>query len=733
MRYIAYIILLVMTLFITPASGSPAYRGHMRLMQPDGSLISGVMTGDEFYRIKTTPEGHAIMQDDEGWWCYAFYRNDGTRENSGWRVGHEVPPWVLDRSSFIPSGIGTKIVTKARLAAAGMRQTGTGPIFGKGEEPVARHGIVILAQFQDIRFSNTRDDFEKMLMQHGYSAYGATGSAKDYFDAQFSGLADFRFDVSNIVTLPGKRSYYGKNDSYGNDANPEDMVTDACLLAAEDGVDFSLYDDDNDGYVDNVFIFFAGEDEAEGGAEDCIWSHAWYIYHGAGKYIQVGGKLIDRYACSAEMKRIYDSRGVLKEIRLSGIGTFCHEYCHTFGLPDMYDTDYDREGGWAAGLWGSTSIMDSGNQNNDGNTPPNFNAIEREILGIASVRTLDHDGSYTLDPIHLYNDCYRLETDREGEYYLFECRTNDKDPWDAYIGGSGMLVYHVDKSEEMAGRWQGLNTVNANSTHQCADLVEADGRTDSFTDYTDYLAKRKNIGSIFFPYGRNTSLTPSGSPGLKFWSGEEGRFSITNIERKDNGSIGFRVIGGSEETTPPSVRNTIDHETFHDGAIVLFESNRPFDGEAVIRYGKPGQDTTTVLVGPYQNGKYSVLLEGLEPAKTYFVDVAFHIDGSEGSARGITFMTKKQPVVDWPYIFFGRTRRNSNGTFLYDSRIPLKVYNSGDAREIRWTFNDQEITAEGDHYFSLPGDGVLKAHIVWEDGTEDILTKEINISPMMIE
>ena len=732
MRFKGHIIILAAFLSMIPTSGRPAHKGQMSLMQPDGSTFTAVFKGDEFTRIKTTEQGHAIIQDSEGWWCYARYDDDGNKSSSGYKVGQETPFHILDQSIAVQGKAHPARPIRLRHSIPmGLKSTSSPTL--NSQQTGTKHGLVIPAQFQDIKFVNGREDFQNMLMEKKYSRYGATGSAKDYFDTQFDGMVEFVFDVSSVVTLPGKREYYGRNNGYGNDSRPEEMVMDACRLAAQAGTDFSIYDDDNDGFVDNVFIFFAGEDEAEGADENSIWSHSWYLYSGAEERLQLDGKWIDRYACTSEMTRIYDGRGVLQETRLSGIGTFCHEYCHTFGLPDMYDTDYDNDGGWAAGLWGSTSIMDSGNQNNNGNTPPNFNAVEREMLGIANVKTLDDDGTFSLTPIHMHRECYRMETDREGEYFLFECRNDDADVWDAYIGGRGMLVYHIDKSEQMISRWYGKNSVNSDSSHQCADLVEADGRKDSFSDYTDAITRRGNISSIFFPYGQKTSLTPQDTPGLKFWNGEESMFSLVNITRKDNGSIEFKVIGGSEESTPPAARSTISHEAFYDGAIVNFESNRPFEGEATVRYGRPGQDTTVIMVPPYKTGKYSVVLEGLEPAKTYFVNISFELEGTEGTPRSISFMTKKAPSVRWSYIYFGNARRNSNGTFLYDSRIPLKVYNATKAKEITWTFNDEEITAEGDNYFSLPGSGTLTARIIWDDGSEEILRKEITISTMTIE
>ena len=125
----------------------------------------------------------------------------------------------------------------------------------------------------------------------------------EYFDAQFGGKVEFRFDVSDVVTLPGTRKDYGANDESGQDNAPAMMIIDACRLADAD-IDFSMYDDDSDGEIDNVFVFFAGEDEAEGADEECIWSHAWYIYNGAGYNMSLDGKRLNRYACTSELTRL---------------------------------------------------------------------------------------------------------------------------------------------------------------------------------------------------------------------------------------------------------------------------------------------------------------------------------------------------------------------------------------------------------------------------------------------
>lgn len=99
-------------------------------------------------------------------------------------------------------------------------------------------------------------------------------------------------------------AYYGGNDRSGNDVRPHEMIIDACRKA-ESMVDFTIYDRDNDGYVDLVYVIYAGYGESsndeQGSLDDTVWPHAWYIYQGAGERVLVDGKYLDAYACSAEL------------------------------------------------------------------------------------------------------------------------------------------------------------------------------------------------------------------------------------------------------------------------------------------------------------------------------------------------------------------------------------------------------------------------------------------------
>ena len=716
-----YILLLLLT---TAAHARPVRPGKYNFTQPDGTTFIAVCRGDEFTKINTTSSGEAIVRDADGWWNYAHYESDGRLVSSGCRVGTPASPGVLAASRMIPYGVlsaraqqkrsahmmhcGTPILARTMTQKGSMTKGGT-------SETVTKHGLVILAQFADEKFQHSREDFVAMLTQEGYSKGGATGCAKEYFDDQFGGLFKFDFQVSQIVTLQKSRAYYGQNDDYGDDRRPAEMVKEACELAHEAGTNFSLYDDDNDGEVDNVFVIFPGKDEADDPDEnqDCIWSHSWFITSGAQlPSLTLDGKTIDQYACTAELMRLQTGYS------LAGIGTFCHEFAHTLGLPDFYDTDYDESGGWAAGLWISTSLMDGGNSNNNSNTPPSLNSIERMITGLAEPVTISGNGTYTLEPLHKSNRFYKLETDRKNEYYLLECR--EEDGWDSHIGGSGMLVYHIDRTDLSAWNY---NEVNCRPAHQNADLVEADRRTEILTD-ANYWSLVENIGGIFFPYGSTNSLTPDSTPGLKFWSGKAGDISIKEI-RREGSNITFNVLGFEGEL-PPAPTN-LKVEAFMDAAILNFESDRAYDGEATVIWNRANQEEEILKLLPYETGKYAVIFEGLTPGnKTYNIKVYFEKDGVQGESRKTAFMTSREAPVSWPYIYLGKNAAGT-GTFKAGTKVALRVYNAADAEAVEWNFDGKATGPAGDGYFEVTRGGVLKAHVYWKDGSVDILEKVINV------
>lgn len=710
---------------------APARKCLITYTQPDGSTFRGYVRGDEFCHFRTTESGHAIVRDAEGWWCYATGDGEGNIGTAGARVNGSavksslsaadtrpvLRPKVSERRHLFNGILERKPMMRNFLAQGG-------PVTKSGAAPKPKHGVIILAAFKDVPFKYSREYFVNMLTQNGYSYNGATGSAMDYFNDQFDGLVDFSFDVSEIVTLPNKRQYYGGNDSNGNDRNPEQMIIDACQLAAESGTDFSKYDDDNDGYVDNVFVFFSGEDEADTDKDDCIWSHAYYIESGAGKSLTLNGKRIDSYACTAELTpEIVEYGGgyaVTGRMVLAGIGTFCHEYSHTFGLPDLYDTDYGLSGGEAEALWRVTGLMDGGNMNNCGNTPPNYNAIDRECLGLGEPVPLT-DGFHEIEPIDTDGTYYRIDTGTPGEYFLLECRGNKS--WDKHIGGKGLLVYHIDKSGNQAGksdnygkvltaaeRWNYYNEVNCRPDRQCADLIEADPDAVGKAHGLDgsFSPDDSQTAAVFFPSGSHNSLNAGN--GLSCWSADEKcSAELSGIKILGNGNVSLSVSG---------VGTVVVKDIFQTAAILDIYSGTAA-GKVTVECG--GRELSAAN---YEPGKYSVLIGGLKPGTDYTATVTVSEGENADEVRSISFSTEKRNGTV-PRIAFSKRGRNINGSFNEGARLPLLLSNVIEEAPVTWYFDGKEIETDSSNYFLVRKDGLLKAVIHKRDGSETVIRKSI--------
>lgn len=251
------------------------------------------------------------------------------------------------------------------------------------------------------------------------------------------------------------------------------------LREAYPDIDFSEYDNDGDGFVDSIFIFYAGYGENEGAPSWTIWPHSAELYSMYNLDLQFDGVRIDKYACSNEL------RGKSGQ-NLTGIGTFVHEYSHVLGLMDHYPTLLaNRE--VSPGEW---DVMDMGSYNNEGHTPPAYNSFERYTLGWLNPRRLTGPENVVLNPILESNEAVCIQTDKEEEFFLFENRQNSG--WDAYLPGHGMLVWHVDYDPEL---WE-LNHINNVSTHQNFDLVEADGIYGSGSRNGDPFPGTDNVRSF---------------------------------------------------------------------------------------------------------------------------------------------------------------------------------------------------------------------------------------------
>ena len=380
----------------------------------------------------------------------------------------------LDEETLAPMSEEAKALRleagRQRVARRAKQETGTSRL-------LAPRGAVILVSYADKAFSQTNADMTDWAMGDNYTYRNATGSIRKYFRDQSWGQYDMQIDVIGPVTVSQNLSYYGSNDGRGSDKHADELVVEACQLAAAAGADFSQYDSNNDGEVDWVVILYAGKGEADGGAANTIWPHQYDLAY-TGKDFELNGKTINHYCCLNEIDGQTNKR--------CGIGTFCHEFSHVMGLPDFYAT---QDGATHHTLvdW---DIMDYGPYNNGGNTPPCYSAYERWFMGWIEPRLInDASCSVVLPPLSdCRTACYMNAQGKAIEdildpnpktFYIFENR--QQEGWDYYLPGEGMLITKITFSKS---KWEG-NTVNNYASSMGVDIIEAQTNTGKAGALTD--------------------------------------------------------------------------------------------------------------------------------------------------------------------------------------------------------------------------------------------------------
>lgn len=513
-----------------PADNTPRI-----VTQPDGSVITIVMHGDEYGSYITTLDGKVVELCDDG-----FYRYSQLQE--GRCVATEIV--ARDKQELqelqhvaqidneaIKSHIRKQADLKRQKMSLSARPEGA-PLrkmarkAADGEVTKVR-GLVILAEFQDVKFSEngTAANISALMNEEGNDYMGAIGSARDYFLAQSFGKFEPTFDVIGPVTLPEKEAYYGTPDPgmpSGDDGSKVFYLPlHACDVAAEQGLcNFADYDCDGDKYVDLVFVVYAGYAESSGAPKTTIWPHAaWVGTTTAAKEREYNGVKIDAYACTSELAGTEGSD-------LYGIGAICHEFSHTLGLPDWYDTK--GYGGFGMNKW---SVMDQGCHNAGGRIPCGYNAYEREFCGWMNITELTEAASISMENVATSATAYKVVANGNPDrYFTFETRV--KEGWDQHLPAEGMLIIKVDYD---ADAWDmQSNSVNSGQ-NQRFQFVPADNdiSLDSFE------------GDVW-PNGGQNAFTESTKPAMKIrFTTIKGK-PVTDIAFDTTTKIvSFNFMGGS--------------------------------------------------------------------------------------------------------------------------------------------------------------------------------------------
>ena len=396
--------------------------------------------------------------------------------------------------------------------------------------------LIILVNFSDMKFkaSNNIALYQRIANEKGFSEGNFVGSMYDYFYAQSEGLFELTFDVVEVTVSEGY-AYYGENDAADEDVRPGEMVREAVILADAE-VNFADYDWDGDGEVDQIYVVYAGMNEAGGGDEDTIWPHAWSLSGSGAGRVRLDGVYVDNYACGGELN---------ESGSIDGIGTMCHEFSHCLGYPDFYDINYKAPG---MGYW---SLMDGGSYNGDGYCPAGYTSYERWVAGWKEPIELTEDTEITgMKALQSGGDAYVIYNDgNRNEYFLLENRQFIG--WDAEIPGKGLLILHVDYNSRI---WT-MNTVNSEENHQRMTWISADNRKKYTVDNGDRYYDFDDMATDTYPYENNNSFTNTSKPAANVFNkntdgSKKLNKSVTEITRNSDGTVSFTFKSSAGSTDP---------------------------------------------------------------------------------------------------------------------------------------------------------------------------------------
>ena len=431
-----------------------------------------------------------------------------------------------------------------------------------------KKGIVFLVQYSDVKFktANNLEKYKRILNEPGYSEGYFKGSVGDYFKEQSAGQFELEFDVLGPITLKYSQSYYGANSDVG-DARAEEMVIEACSQA-DSLVNFRDYDWDGDGEVDQVFVVYAGKGESDGGSANTVWPHMDRLLDLGRDSLKFDGVLINTYACSNEV----DASG-----RISGIGTFCHEFSHCLGFPDFYDITYSGVFGM-----GEFDLMAAGSSCGNGFTPVGYTAHEKMMCGWQEpivLDSLDVDVDNIL-PMSNHGQTYVIYNNAwPNEYFMIENR--QKTGFDSNYPAKGLLITHVDfdklvweenvpntiVTERMAWEYD----MKTSNDHQRMTLLHADNNDDSQywnPLYEMYYAQ--TLSTDLYPYRNNDSVTARSTPApILFHPDKNGKktveWAITDIRQNDDGTMSFCYRApGSKHGMQPQDTTATDSQLFYE-------------------------------------------------------------------------------------------------------------------------------------------------------------------------
>lgn len=523
-----YVILLLVLLVNLTAHAVPASPDSLCIVQPNGDTLWTYLHGDEFYHWQSTIDGHVIIRDLDNYFRYAIVEGDSLLPSE--MTAHNVEcRSILEQeyvNSFSPI---TQQFIQAEIQKAYTVVLNDTLLFPPAQhvasdyatsQPVigTRKVLTVLMEFEDRKFTNTREIFDSLMNQQNGTIGSNYGSVRKYYQENSYG----QLNIDAVVVGPFLAKHHSSNYAWTSGVSTtgvRNLVKEA-IEHASTVLNFSNLDGDNDGYVDCVHVIFAGRGLSYGTpADGLIWEHAFNI----GNAISKNGKKAYRYIITPELNYYH---------AIAPVGTICHELGHIFGSPDYYDASDIFH------AMGKYDVMDEGSWNNSGWSPSHHNPYTKCYIFGWDAPTLMNatTDNYTLSSTTTNKGhFYRINTNTDGEYFLLENRI--KKQFDTGIPNGGLLFYHIHKNlAACISSKDSINNAHPLKLYLVNALASSDPNS-SPSSYGSFNTSRAYPGNS----GNKTMFTNTSIPSAKAWDGSETDVNICFIQKESDGDITFTV------------------------------------------------------------------------------------------------------------------------------------------------------------------------------------------------
>lgn len=696
-------------LFANDLLAVTAREDTLRYTQPDGSRLTLLLHGDEFCHWASTADGYTVLSNALGTYEYATADENGRLSFSG-RQAHNPDlrsdaesGWLLSVSKGLRFSRQQVDEVRARMTASAGSDA---PLTGGFPTLGTRKLLMILANFSNTATTYDQATFNNFMNQPNFNG---TGSFRDYYLEVSYGQLTVNTTVTVWVNLPGTHDFYGPQSNWGQ------FAFDAITAATQQtGINLAEFDNNLDGTVDGIAILHQGQGQEETGNVNDIWSHSWNLSAAGFTAAQrtFGSVSVDAYTTIPE--RNATGTGT--------IGVMCHEFGHSLGSPDFYDTDYGTNGAYVGtGKW---DLMAGGSWNGvSGTKPAHPNAWVKAFFNWTVPQQISSIQSITLRDARLYPDVVRYNTLTPNEYFL--CENRQQTGFDAGLPGHGLIIYHVDGNyiaSQMAS-----NAINAGPHQGLYPVCALAGGLPPL-----------NYGVINgpgcpFPGSGNKSLfTDLTLPNARSWGGTLTGTPVTNIfEYGPLQEITFCFISCNTPSDPTGFTATPSSTSQIDLSWSLNTAGNP----VMVAYGttpafgNPADSTIypagTALPGGgtviYSGTAASFAHTGLNTSTTYYYKAWSVLPGNTYStgvtARGTTFCGA---ISAYPW-----NEGFENGGAAPGCWTQEQVGNSG----ISWTFtvgngNINPATAHAGAWNALLKDKTTA------DNRTKLVTPQLDLTPL---